>query len=104
MEPLISIVTVSFNSEKTIRQTIESVLNQTYTNIEYNIVDGASTDRTVEIATQYKDDFEAKGIKYIITSEKDKGIYDAMNKGIARSHGEIVGLINSDDWYETDAP
>lgn len=103
MEPLISIVTVSFNSEKTIRQTIESVLNQTYTNIEYNIVDGASTDRTVEIATQYKDDFDAKGIKYIITSEKDKGIYDAMNKGIARSHGEIVGLINSDDWYETDA-
>ena len=99
MEPLISIVTVSFNSEKTIRQTIESVLNQTYTNIEYNIVDGASTDKTVEIATQYKDDFEAKGIKYIITSEKDKGIYDAMNKGMDRATGSWIIFMNAGDTF-----
>lgn len=102
-QPMISIVTVAYNSAKTIRGTIESVLNQTYQNIEYHIVDGASTDDTVQIAEGYRAQFEEKGIAYIITSEPDKGIYDAMNKGIARSTGVIVGLINSDDWYELDA-
>lgn len=102
-QPLISIVTVAYNSEATIRDTIESVLNQTYEKIEYHIVDGASSDSTVLIAKEYAPRFEEKGISYIITSEPDKGIYDAMNKGIARCTGQIIGLINSDDWYETDA-
>lgn len=101
--PLVSIVTVSFNSEKTIRHTIESVLNQKYTNIEYRIVDGLSCDNTVAIAHEYDAAFAIKGVKYIITSEKDNGIYDAMNKGIHDANGEIIGIINSDDWYEEDA-
>lgn len=101
--PMISIVTVAYNSSKTIRDTIESVLNQTYQNIEYHIVDGASADDTMQIAQEYTSKFEQKGIPYIITSEPDRGIYDAMNKGIARCTGTIVGLINSDDWYEPDA-
>ena len=100
---MISIVTVAYNSASTIRDTIESVLNQTYQNIEYHIVDGGSTDNTVQIALEYQPQFEARGIPYTISSESDKGIYDAMNKGIARCTGVVVGLINSDDWYELDA-
>ncbi len=103
MNPLISIVTVCFNSAKTIRQTIESVLNQTYTNIEYILVDGKSTDNTVAIIEEYAPQFAAKGIAYRWLSEPDAGIYDAMNKGIRLSTGKWVGIINSDDWYELDA-
>ncbi len=99
-KPLISIVTVSFNSEKTIGRTIESVLNQTYTNIEYRIVDGLSSDNTISICRGYEEAFRKKGIKYSIISEKDNGIYDAMNKGITLADGEIIGMINADDWYE----
>ncbi len=102
-EPLVSIVTVSYNSEKTIRRTIESVLNQTYTNIEYRIVDGLSSDNTVAIAHEYDEAFKEKGMTYIITSEKDNGIYDAMNKGIEDATGELIGIINSDDCYKADA-
>lgn len=93
--PLFSIITVSFNSAKTIERTILSILNQTYTNIEYIIIDGGSTDGTLDIVNKYQDK-----ISYFI-SEKDKGISDAFNKGILASHGEIVGIVNSDDWYET---
>lgn len=100
---LVSIVTVSFNSETTIRDTIESVLNQNYDRIEYIIVDGCSTDNTVSIAHEYDDRFEEKGYIYRIISEKDNGIYDAMNKGIKLAQGGIIGIINSDDWYEQDA-
>lgn len=100
MYPLVSIVTVSFNSEKTIRDTIESVLNQTYEKIEYLIIDGKSKDQTVQIAESYVDKFREKGYSYQIISEKDSGIYDAMNKGIYLATGEIIGIINSDDWYE----
>ena len=96
----ISIVTVAYNSEKTIRQTIESVLNQTYTNIEYLIIDGKSTDKTVEIAKSYEKKFYEKGIEYRIISEKDNGIYDAMNKGASLATGKFVAMLNSDDWYE----
>jgi glycosyltransferase involved in cell wall biosynthesis len=99
---LVSIITVAYNSENTIRDTIESVLNQTYTNIEYIIVDGLSKDHTFEIAKSYQNKFIQKGIAYTIKSEKDNGIYDAMNKGIKISQGEIIGIINSDDWYEQD--
>lgn len=101
--PKISVITVSYNSEKTISETIESVLNQTYNNYEYVIVDGMSSDATVCIAENYIDKFAEKGIPYKIISEKDNGIYDAMNKGIDNSDGDIIGIINSDDYYCTDA-
>lgn len=90
----ISIITVVWNNKNTIRDAIDSVLNQTYKNIEYIIIDGASTDGTVEIVKSYDD----KITKFI--SEPDKGLYDAMNKGISASSGEIVGILNSDDFYK----
>lgn len=97
---LFSIITVCFNSEKTIERTIRSVLNQTYHDFEYIIVDGASTDGTLEIIKKYEPLFNGK-MKWI--SEKDRGIYDAMNKGIRSAAGELIGLLNSDDYYENDA-
>lgn len=87
----ITIITVSFNSEATIKQTIDSVLAQDYPNIEYIVVDGASKDGTVDILKSYGD-----RIKYI--SEKDKGIYDALNKGLKLATGDVVGTIGSDDF------
>lgn len=100
---LVSIITVSHNSENTIRRTIESVYGQKYSQIEYIIVDGASTDHTMEIVEEYKEAFEKKGMIYRYISESDAGIYDAMNKGIRMSQGKIIGIINSDDWYEPEA-
>lgn len=99
-ECLCSIITVCFNSEKTIEKTIESVLNQTYKNIEYLIIDGKSTDRTMEIVKKYEPLFEGR-MKCV--SEPDKGIYDAMNKGIRMASGKLIGIINSDDYYEPTA-
>ena len=96
-QPLISIITVVFNGVKTLEQTIQSVLNQSYKNIEYIIVDGLSTDGTLDIIKKYEDK-----ISYWV-SESDNGLYDAMNKGVSRASGEIIGLINSDDWYELNA-
>lgn len=96
----ITIITVSFNSQKTIARTIESVVGQSYDNIEYCIVDGNSSDGTVDIIKRYYALFPDI-IKYV--SEPDEGIYDAMNKGIRMSSGEIVGIVNSDDWLEKDA-
>ncbi|MBP6385469.1 MAG: glycosyltransferase [Pseudarcicella sp.] len=87
-----SIITVSYNSAKTIQQTIESVLSQNYTNLEYIVIDGASQDGTLKILENYKE-----RIKYI--SEPDKGIYDAMNKGIKIATGDFIGTIGSDDFY-----
>lgn len=95
--PLISIITVVYNGSKTLEQTIQSVCNQTYKSIEYIIIDGGSTDGTLDIINQYKDN-----INFWLT-EPDKGLYDAMNKGISYAKGEIIGLINSDDWYEANA-
>lgn len=100
---LVSIITVARNSEKTIARTIESVLGQTYEELEYIIIDGASTDRTMEIVKGYHPAFEKKGIRYRYLSEPDQGIYDAMNKGIRLAAGELIGIINSDDWYESQA-
>jgi glycosyltransferase involved in cell wall biosynthesis len=94
--PLVSIITVCLNSQRTIQRTIESVLNQTYQNIEYLIIDGCSTDGTLDIINKYIDK-----ISYF-KSEPDYGIYDAMNKGISFANGELIGMINSDDWYEND--
>lgn len=101
MNTKISIITVAYNSEKTIHKAIESVLGQTYIPFEYIIVDGKSKDHTVDVAGGYREKFEQKGISYRIISEKDNGIYDAMNKGISMAEGEIIGMINSDDWYES---
>ena len=92
----ISLVTVTFNSAKTLRDTIHSVLSQSYTNIEYIIVDGLSNDETVALIKEYEPLFQGR-LKWI--SYKDKGLYDAMNKGIRMSTGDIVGIINSDDFY-----
>ena len=93
-QTLVSIVTVVYNGETHLEQTIRSVLEQTYPHIEYIIIDGGSKDRSVEIIKQYSD-----RLAYWV-SEKDKGISDAFNKGIARATGSIIGLINADDWYE----
>jgi glycosyltransferase involved in cell wall biosynthesis len=92
----ISIITVCYNSEKYIESAIASVLGQTYENIEYIIVDGNSTDRTLDIIKAYEPKFNGR-MRWV--SEPDKGIYDAMNKGIAMSSGDIVGILNSDDIY-----
>lgn len=92
----ISIITTAYNSEKTIEDTIQSVLSQEYENFEHIIVDGASKDRTMEIVKKYEEKYKGK-LKYI--SEPDKGIYDAMNKGIKMATGDIIGLLNSDDKY-----
>jgi glycosyltransferase involved in cell wall biosynthesis len=90
----ISIITVVYNNENTIKDAIDSVLSQSYKNIEYIIIDGASTDQTINIIKSY----EKKITKFI--SEKDLGIYDAMNKGILQATGDIIGILNSDDLYE----
>lgn len=97
---LFSIITVCYNSEKTIERTIRSVLEQSCRDYEYILVDGASSDRTLEIIHQYEPLFQGK-MKLI--SEPDKGIYDAMNKGIRAASGELIGIVNSDDYYEKDA-
>ena len=91
--PKISIITVSFNSQSTIKHTIQSVASQDYQNKEYILIDGASTDWTLDIISFLKDK-----INYFV-SEKDNGIYDAMNKGIKVATGEIIGILNSDDFY-----
>ncbi|MCZ2442992.1 MAG: glycosyltransferase [Flavobacteriales bacterium] len=100
---LVSILSVAFNSEATIARTIESVLAQTYQNIEYIIIDGNSKDGTVSVAESFRPRFEEKHIPYTIISEPDKGMYDGLNKGARLAKGELVGQINTDDWYEPDA-
>lgn len=92
----ISIITVCFNSEKTIEETINSILNQTYQNYEYLIIDGKSKDNTVDIIKKYESKFKGR-LKWI--SEKDNGLYDAMNKGINMATGDIIGILNSDDVF-----
>jgi len=89
----VSIITVCHNSSATIRETIESVLSQDYPSIEYVIVDGYSSDGTMDIIREYRDSID------VLISEPDKGIYDAMNKGIQAATGEIIGILNSDDFY-----
>lgn len=96
-KPLISIITVVLNGAKTLEQTIASVLSQTYDNVEYIIVDGGSTDGTIDIIKKYEE-----RIDYWI-SEPDEGIYDAMNKGLMLCSGDFIGIINADDYYVPDA-
>ena len=91
----ITIITVCYNSEKTIKTTLDSVANQTFEKIEHIIIDGKSTDQTISIVKKYPH------VKKII-SESDKGIYDAMNKGIKIATGDIIGFLNSDDFFAND--
>ncbi len=97
----ISIITVCYNSSKTIARTIESVISQEDVQLEYLIIDGASKDNTVSIAESYRERFESKDVSFIIVSEPDKGIYDAMNKGVKLATGDIIGILNSDDYYSS---
>ena len=92
----ISLITITFNSAKTLSDTIKSVFKQTYPDIEYIIVDGASKDNTIAIIKNYEYVFKDK-IKWI--SEPDKGLYDAMNKGIQMATGDVIGILNSDDFF-----
>ena len=91
--PKISIITVSYNSQCTIKHTIDSFSSQTYKNKEYILIDGASKDWTLDILDFKKDEIDN------FVSEPDSGIYDAMNKGIKAANGDIVGILNSDDFY-----
>ena len=96
----VTIITVCYNSSKTIERTLKSVLNQTYSDYEYIIIDGSSTDDTLSIIEDYKPLF---GSKLRVISEPDNGIYDAMNKGIRLASGDLIGIVNSDDYLELDA-
>lgn len=98
-----TIITVCLNSEKTIRRTLDSVLRQTCRDYEYLVLDGGSRDRTVAILEEYVSRFADKGVGFHWQSGRDDGIYDAMNKGITRARGTIIGIINSDDYYEEEA-
>lgn len=91
MQPKISVITITYNSEATLEETIKSVISQDYPNLEYIIIDGASKDGTMSIVERYRDKIST------VVSEPDKGISDAFNKGIKHATGEVVGIINSDD-------
>ncbi len=109
----ITIITVTYNSEQSVETAIKSVLGQSIlremphesegAQLEYLIIDGASKDDTVARAEALRPAFEQAGAEYRIISEPDQGIYDAMNKGIHLATGDIIGILNSDDWYEPDA-
>lgn len=95
--PLISVITVVRNRKRTIRQSVESVLAQSYAPLQYIVIDGASTDGTLEILNEYRPRMS------ILVSEPDKGIYDAMNKGLGLATGDYIIFLNSDDWYDSRA-
>lgn len=99
----VSIITVVRNNAQTISRTIESVLNQTIKPTEYFILDGCSDDDTVSIATSYQEKFAESGIIYKVISEKDNGMYDALNKGNRLASSVLIGQLNADDWYEPTA-
>ena len=93
----ISIITVCFNSQQTIKATIKSVLNQSYKQVEYISIDGASTDNTIKIINEFSNSID------VFVSEGDDGIYDAINKGITKSSGNIVGLLHADDVFDNNS-
>lgn len=96
----ISIITATYNSEKTLQDTLDSVLRQDCSDIEHILVDGASTDSTVDIIRNYASTTDTYTVRWV--SEKDHGIYDAMNKGIAMATGDVIGILNSDDYFTSD--
>jgi glycosyltransferase involved in cell wall biosynthesis len=95
----ISLITATYNSAETLRDTMQSVLNQTFKDIDYIIVDGGSKDATIGIVKEFEPKFEGR-LRWV--SERDKGIYDAMNKGVRMAQGEIVGILNSDDFFASE--
>lgn len=95
----ISIITATYNRADTIRDTIESILSQTYQDWEHVVIDGASKDNTLAILEEFKDRYKGR-LKLL--SEPDKGIYDAMNKGLALASGDVIGILNSDDFFAND--
>lgn len=95
-KPLVSIVTVVFNCSNSLERTIQSVISQNYNNIQYIIIDGGSTDGSVEIIKTYS------SFLYYWVSEQDSGIYNAWNKGLKKATGDIIGILNADDWYFPD--
>jgi glycosyltransferase involved in cell wall biosynthesis len=97
MTPLVSIITITFQAESFIQRTVESVLEQSYSNIEYLVIDGGSKDETLSILKSYEESFKAKGISYNWKSEPDNGIYDAMNKGIKMATGDYIWFMNAGD-------
>lgn len=98
-EILVSVLTPCFNSVRTIEKTLECIEKQTYQKMEYIIIDGGSTDGTLELIEQHRARLPKQ---FTLISEKDQGIYDAMNKGIRLAKGRLIGIVNSDDWYEED--
>lgn len=98
----ISVITATLNSAKTIKSTLNSLLSQDYTYIEHIIVDGKSSDDTLNIIESYRPQYERKNITLIISSKKDSGIYDAFNRGIELSSGEIIGFLNADDFFASE--
>ncbi|WP_337387293.1 glycosyltransferase family 2 protein [Prevotella sp.] len=101
----ISVITATWNSEKTIGDTLRSVFNQSFTDVEHIIKDGGSKDDTLEICKNFEQKYykdECKGRTINILSDKDKGIYDAMNQGVKAATGDVIGILNSDDFYTSD--
>lgn len=96
---MISIITVTYNSQKTISRTINSLINQSCHQVEHLIIDGGSTDRTLEIVESYRKAYERYGMILRVFSQRDRGPYDAMNKGIRYATGTLIGILNSDDYY-----
>lgn len=96
----ISLITTTFNSDSTLRDTFQSVLLQSYTDIEYIVIDGLSMDRTVDIIKEYEPLFSGR-MKWV--SEKDNGLYDAMNKGVRMATGDVIGTLNSDDFFTSNS-
>lgn len=96
LKPLVSVITIVYNGEKYIEQCLKSIQNQTYDNIEYIVIDGMSTDNTLNILGNYKN------LISVFISEKDRGISDAFNKGISKASGDIIGILNSDDYFNKD--
>ena len=95
----ISLITATYNSAETLRDTMQSVLNQTFKDIDYIIVDGGSKDGTLDIVKEFEPLFEGR-LRWV--SEPDKGIYDAMNKGVKMAQGDVVGILNSDDFFASE--